>query len=291
MSARSVRFGFEIEDRICTKLETYGFRLERNPVLDHKNKLDFVILKYPDHPGYGFSCGVQVTTRLDDVAKQREFIDAQKNQSLAVTQKTLYMELSEDVDIEFGGTIAVVSALLEFRLNRAYANERLAAVRIFGDSSYQFYDLCERVRQLHARMEQQAANAEPKRPQQPADPRRPDSPKAAVEPFDRLKENLRPDVPAPPSADPAQQGAEHRGLLEVYYRQGGHGFIQTGDETYFFHINFVADPELRQRLNDLPLVGAQTPVNAAVLFRDAGKTKPHARYKEARDVRLASPSS
>jgi hypothetical protein len=290
MSARSVRFGFEIEDRICTKLETYGFRLERNPVLDHKNKLDFVILKYPDHPGYGFSCGVQVTTRLDDVAKQREFIEAQKNQSLAVTQKTLYMELSEDVDIEFGGTIAVVSALLEFRLNRAYANERLAAVRIFGDSSYQFYDLRERVRQLHARMEQ-AANAEPKRPEQPMEARRTDSGKLDVAPLNKVKESVRPDVPAAHAPDPAQQGGEHRGLLEVYYRQGGHGFIQTGDETYFFHINFVADPDLRQRLNDLPLVSAQTPVNAAVLFRDAGKTKPQARYKEARDVRLApSPS-
>jgi len=66
------RRGLDAEDRICTKLEGFGCRIQRDPRLDHKHKLDFVITNYIDNPNF-YSLGVQITTKLDVLEKQEEF--------------------------------------------------------------------------------------------------------------------------------------------------------------------------------------------------------------------------
>ncbi len=283
------RRGLDAEDRICTKLEGFGCRIQRDPRLDHKHKLDFVITNYIDNPNF-YSFGVQITTKLDQLEKQEEFLKA--NQASRVTTKALYLELSDKVDLEDGGALAVLSVILDFQFNRSYSNVRLSAARIYDDLTYQFYDLAARVKQLHERADEQHWRIEQA------------SPGAArsfgassVTPIDSATtaSGVRsvPAVPVPfsPAAPVSfsSAAATHAcaGVVTSYVRQGGHGVIQGEGETrYFFHVSHVADEALREHLNGLPYATTPIALELAVIFSNAGLTKPGARYPEARGVRL-----
>jgi hypothetical protein len=262
------RRGLDAEDRICTKLEGFGCRIQRDQRLDHKHKLDFVITNYIDNPNF-YSLGVQITTKLDQVDKQEEFLRA--NQSSRVTTKALYLELSEKIDLDDGGALGVLAAILEFQFNRSYAPIKLSAARIYDDLTYQFFDLAARVKQLKERLEKQQFTTEIREkllvvgiaP----------SPGIAVPPGPAL-------VTAVSASAPGVCGS-----IDSYVRQGGHGTIECDDGTrYFFHISHVTDDALRERLNAIPHSSIPTHVGAAVEFCNAGYTKPGARLPEARRV-------
>lgn len=270
------RRGLDAEDRICTKLEGFGCRVQRDPRLDHKHKLDFVITNYIDNPNF-YSFGVQITTKLDQLEKQDEFLKA--NQASRVTTKALYLELGERVDLDDGGALAVLSVILDFQFNRTYLNVRLAAARIYDDLTYQFYDLSARVKQLHERQDEQQAKLEP----MPARPAVNAGPIPVVIP-----------MPGPSMSATAFAGArvpasaqEVLGVVQSYVRQGGHGVIQgPAEDRYFFHISHVNDEELRNYLNNLPYSTLPAQLEISTVFHNAGFTKPGARFPEARNVRI-----
>src|SRR5579875_378808 len=116
------RRGLHAEDRVCTKLEGFGCRIQRDARLDHKHKLDFVITNYIDNPNF-YSLGVQITTKLDILEKQDEFLRA--NLTSRVTVKALYIELSDRVDLDDGVALAILAAILEFQFNRSFAKVKI----------------------------------------------------------------------------------------------------------------------------------------------------------------------
>jgi hypothetical protein len=264
------RRGLDAEDRICTKLEGFGCRIQRDQRLDHKHKLDFVITNYIDNPNF-YSLGVQITTKLDILEKQEEFLRA--NQASRVTTKALYLELSDRIDLDDGGALAVLSVILDFQFNRAYTGVRLSAARIYEDMTYQFYDLPARVKQLRERLEEAQFKNE-----------------IAVGQF-ALREKVTPIGPGVPNVAAAgPQAVAHgewlQGTIDSYVRQGGHGIVQGDGETrYFFHISHVEDEGLRDQLNALPYSTTPTRLYVTIDFQNAGITKPGARYPEARAVR------
>jgi len=270
------RRGLDAEDRICTKLEGFGCRIQRDPRLDHKHKLDFVITNYIDNPNF-YSLGVQITTKLDVLEKQEEFLRA--NQASRVTTKALYLELSDKVDLDDGGALAVLSAILEFQFNRSYANVKLAAARIYEDLTFQFYDLPARVKQLRERMEEQQFKSE--------------MGSGFLAPREKFSSGNVTSFPGPAlvpgTATPAgstSRADELQGVIDSYVRQGGHGIIQgEGENRFFFHISHVADELLREQLNALPYSTTPTRLSVTVDYLNAGFTKPGARYPEARNVR------
>ena len=254
------RRGFEFEDRICTQLERSGFTLQRNPVLDHKHKLDFVILSFPDNLAYS-ALGVQVTGRSDDYEKQEEFLAA--NQTTVGIPKLLYLELGNRIDLEAGGANLVIAVIMNYQFNSAYADIRIAGATITDDMRYQFFHIPERAKQLREKADK-------------------------VE-WERAKA-----VPLP--ADLGLDRSNHSngtapivrtGSIRSYFRQGGNGFIHDrAGNTFFFHISHVADPELRDALNELPYVSGAANLNRPVRFDDVGRTRPGARYPEGRNVRM-----
>lgn len=264
------RRGLDAEDRICTKLEGFGCRIQRDQRLDHKHKLDFVITNYIDNPNF-YSLGVQITTKLDMFDKQEEFLRA--NQSSRVTTKALYLELSDKVDLDDGGALGVLAAILEFQFNRTYANIKLAAARIYDDLTYQFYDLAARVKQLRERVEEQQWKMEVTPAQFTVAQR--SSPGLAI---------------VAPAAPAAATREILSGKIDSYVRQGGHGIIEGEGETkFFFHISHVADDALREQLNAIPYSTSPARLFVAVEFWNAGFTKPGARYPEAHNVRARRP--
>jgi hypothetical protein len=273
------RRGLDAEDRICTKLEGFGCRIQRDPRLDHKHKLDFVITNYIDNPNF-YSLGVQITTKLDLLEKQEEFLRA--NQASRVTTKALYLELSDKLDLDDGGALAVLAVILEFQFNRSYANVKLSAARIYEDLTYQFYDLGARVKQLRERFEEQQWRNE--------------ITNSSFTPRDKFgngggggANGAAADSnqgPGPGASVVFPKGEDQQGMIDSYVRQGGHGIIQgEGDNRFFFHISHVTDDALREQLNALPYSTAPVRLYASVDFFNAGFTKPGARYPEARNVR------
>ena len=199
-----------------------------------------------------------------------------------------------------GGALAVLSVILDFQFNRSYAGLRLSAARIYEDLTYQFYDLGARVNQLRERAGEQLARHE--YASQPTG-------RAAVTPISHPlpgaaipaaasalsmaagSGGTASATPAPGSASAVTAGQEMGGIITSYVRQGGHGVIQgatpaSAESRHFFHISHVTDTELRDFLNGLPYSTTPAPLELAIVFVDAGYTKPTARFPEARTVRF-----
>src|SRR5204863_10039799 len=125
--------GFDFEDRICTKLEGIGCRLQRDQKLDHKYKLDFKVISFPDNPGT-YSLGVQVTSKRDDREKQIEFESLQCVSHVA--HKALYLVLSDSLDQEDGGALAVLTVIAGFQFDRRFKDTKVQGAVIHADYSY-----------------------------------------------------------------------------------------------------------------------------------------------------------
>ncbi|HWD97928.1 MAG TPA: hypothetical protein VG345_02785 [Bryobacteraceae bacterium] len=294
--------GFDFEDRICTKLESIGCRLQRDQRLDHKYKLDFKVISFPDNPGT-YSLGVQLTTRRDDYEKQQEFDTL--HQTSSVSQKALYLELSETLDLEDGGALAVLTVIASFQFDRRFRDIKVHGVIIYPDYSYDFFDVASRARTLreNARqqfLEQQRSAAEQQRSaveQQRSGLDQPRPVPASPLQIDQLRIRLQhaepasssPSSGAPSSGTPSSSGmaGEVNAVLTAWKRSDGYGFATaTTGESYFVHVNAVIDDRLREELNQAPYSEIPYPVEIPLCFFDAGYTKPGAKYRAAKQVRL-----
>ncbi len=253
--------GFDFEDRICTKLESIGCRLQRDQRLDHKYKLDFKVISFPDNPGT-YSLGVQLTTKRDDYEKQEEFEALQRNSS--VVHKALYLELADALDLEDGGALAVLTVIASYQFDRGFSGCKVRGAIIYPDYTYEFFDLIDRARTLreHARQEL----FERSRPV-PATPIQ----------LDQLREKYL--------AKTAGAG-EIVATMTAWKRSEGFGFAMSNSgESYFIHVNAVIDDRLREELNNVPYSENPYPVEIPLVFSDGGYTRPGAKYKAARNIR------
>jgi hypothetical protein len=253
--------GFDFEDRIVTKLENIGCKLQRDQRLDHKYKLDFKVISFPDNPGT-YSLGVQVTTKRDDFEKQEEFEATQRNTS--VVHKALYLELAETLDLEDGGALAVLTVIASFQFDRAFVGSKVRGAVIYPDYTYEFFDLIDRAKTLRENMRQELF--ERARPV-PASPIQ----------VEQLREKYL--------AKTAAAG-EIIATLTAWKRSDGFGFaMSTSGESYFIHVNALVDDRLREELNAIPWSENPYPVEIPLLFADGGYTRSGAKYKAAKNVR------
>jgi hypothetical protein len=276
--------GFDFEDRICTKLESIGCRLQRDQRLDHKYKLDFKVISFPDNPGT-YSLGVQLTTKRDDYEKQQEFDTL--HQTSSVAQKALYLELSETLDLEDGGALAVLTVIASFQFDRRYRDSKVQGVIIYPDYSYEFFDVAPRARTLRENARQQFLEHQRSalEQQRSADQQRP-VPASPLQ-IDQLRIRLQHAEPASAAPAAGVMAGEVNAVLTTWKRSDGYGFATaTTGESYFVHVNAITDDRLRDELNQVPYTEIAYPVEMALCFVDAGYTRPGAKYRAAKQVRL-----
>ena len=260
--------GFDFEDRICTKLESIGCRLQRDQRLDHKYKLDFKVISFPDNPGT-YSLGVQVTSKRDDYEKQMDFETLHRTSNVA--NKALYLELADNLDLEDGGALAVLTVIASFQFDRRFNAVKVQGAVIYPDYSYEFFEVAERSRTLREDARQQLSDQQ--RPM-PATPLPPDQLRARYQNGDASRE------------DQSQPG-EVNAVLTAYKRTEGYGFATSNSgENYFVHVNAVVDDRLREELHQVPYSEIPYPLEIPLAFMDGGYTKPGAKYKAAKNVRL-----
>lgn len=273
--------GFDFEDRICTKLEQIGCRLQRDQKLDHKYKLDFKVIAFPDNPGT-YSLGVQVTAKRDDYEKQHEFEVLQKLSNVA--HKSLYLELAGNLDLEDGGSLAVFTVICSFQFDRRFQDTKVQGAVINPDYTYEFFDIAERSRMLREYARQQVVEAH-----------RPTIPAAPLQLRELESHFAHPGAALPglpvvsngTSELPKNMTGDQEGLLNAYKRSEGFGFtLGKNGETYFVHVNAIVDDRLKEELNQIPYSEFAYPVEIPVVFQDGGFTKQGAKYRAAKNIRM-----
>jgi len=150
--------GKDLEDRLKSRLERIGCLIESKEKYDHEFKLDFMLYRLAGfEKPLPISVGVQVTTAAEDLDKQREFLEVQRR--LRPVQKSIYLILDSQVDVEGGGEYAAFVALGCCIFDRANREKRVIGVRINRDFSFEMFDLDGNLRSA------QPPRADPERPE------------------------------------------------------------------------------------------------------------------------------
>ena len=132
--------GKDLEDRLKSRLERMGCLIESKEKYDHEFKIDFMLYRLAGfEKPLPISVGVQVTTAADDLDKQREFLEGQRR--LRPVQKSIYLILDSQVDVEGGGEYAAFVALGSCIFDRANREKRIIGVKINRDFSFEMFDL------------------------------------------------------------------------------------------------------------------------------------------------------
>jgi hypothetical protein len=138
--------GINFEERLRTKLESFGCRIYHDQTYDHQYKLDFIVNGFGNVARLPEHIGLQITANKDDLAKQREFLEIQKRS--AVVPKAVYLEVDPEADVERGAATLVYAALLTLAFNAAYRRCRVIGLRLTRGFSFEFFDLDEHLRRL-----------------------------------------------------------------------------------------------------------------------------------------------
>jgi len=137
--------GKDLEDRLKSRLKEMGCLIESKEKYDHEFKLDFMLYRLAGlEKPLPISVGVQVTADTDDLEKQREFLEVQRR--LRPVQKSIYLALDSQLDVEGGGEYAVFVALGACIFDRSNRERRVIGVRIYRDFSFEMFDLEENLR-------------------------------------------------------------------------------------------------------------------------------------------------
>jgi len=279
--------GLDAEDRIVSKLRSFGCDIKTDPQLDHQQKLDFVILKFPEVPTF-FSIGVQVTSNCDNVEKMELFLKVQSNSK--VTQKAAFLELADNVDLESGGAMTAFVALAASQLDRSLSENRIIGIRIHPDCTFQFFNLSERLRQLKQTRstvaEGQTAVSAVSHGTLARHPisHQPSSGLGSV-----LGAKLQEALKSPSEQDsPSNPDSIRQGVLTTVYPRKGYGFIRGTngvDSTHYLFFRNIKDEKLLEIWNSYRM-RERADVDLPVSFLDAGQTRKDAKYPEAVEVTL-----
>jgi len=137
--------GKDLEDRVKSRLKEMGCLIESKEKYDHEFKLDFMLYRLAGfEKPLPISVGVQVTAAVDDLEKQREFLEVQRR--LRPVQKSIYLALDSQLDVEGGGEYAAFVALGTCIFDRANRDKRVIGIRVNRDFSFELFDLEENLR-------------------------------------------------------------------------------------------------------------------------------------------------
>lgn len=284
------RAGFAFEDRLIAYLNSQQYEVARDRTLDHDYKIDFVIRRFPNNPKF-HSMGVQVTTMTGNMQKLQEFVSVHTGE-YKVVDKAIYLEVDGALDFEKGVGHLISAALSDFQFNSARLSETIVGIKINRDMTYTLYDVASMLANLaQGEMLGRASAATSSNGTATRVPHSVSAastmlmrtPVAIVDLPDAAKEI---ETALLDSTKPVER-PKLQGFINAYYRTRDHGFItsQTGD-AFFFKLNGVADGLLRDKLLALPSIDWAASVEGTIEFEVAGKTRPDARYPEAKVLRL-----
>lgn len=127
------------EHLIAAKIEQ-KCDIKRDPVFDHVYKLDFIVDRFKSIAKL-IPIGVQVTTRMNDSMKLRKFYEQRKKKTMV--DKSVYVEVHPDVDIDAWGAELVYNALVSFAFQKNTGLGDIVGVRVNANISYEFFDIVE----------------------------------------------------------------------------------------------------------------------------------------------------
>ncbi len=133
--------GILSEDLIIARIEQ-KCDIKRDPTYDHVYKLDFIVDHFKSIAKL-IPIGVQITTKVNDVLKLRRFLEERKKKTLV--DKSIYIEVHPNVDINAWGSELVYNALVCFAFQRGIVKDEIGGVRINQDISYEFFDIEETI--------------------------------------------------------------------------------------------------------------------------------------------------
>lgn len=93
--------------------------------------------------------GIQVTTKPNDVAKQREFLSERKKKTLV--DRSLYIEILPSVDVSKWGSELIYNAIVSFAFMKGLRDKDVIGVRINPDVTFVFFDLEKSIKQYQGR--------------------------------------------------------------------------------------------------------------------------------------------
>ena len=132
--------GVHVEDRLVALLERFGCRIQRDEILDHRHLIDFVVLELPEFQALlPNPIGVQVTSRMNDLEKQRRF--QERVESSPYTRKNFYVEIERENNLERGGAFALLVAIADYALDRKSNGAGVRGLRIFADNTFEFFTM------------------------------------------------------------------------------------------------------------------------------------------------------
>jgi hypothetical protein len=135
--------GLLTEDIIVARIEL-KCDIKREPAYDHVYKLDFIVDRFKNIAKL-IPVGVQITTRLDDITKMRNFLLERRKKTLV--DRSIYIEVHPDVDINNWGAELIYNALVSFVFENRLREKDILGVRIKPDVTYEFFDLEESIKQ------------------------------------------------------------------------------------------------------------------------------------------------
>jgi hypothetical protein len=226
-------------------LSNQGFTLQEKANL-REHELDFVIVNFPGNSRF-VSLGLRVAPAMHDATAQAAFLTRNADDHRRPVERSLYLELESSEDIIAG----VMGALLEFQFNARLAATHWAGARVNSGGVYNLFDIAKNL----TRLRQASVAAAP---------------------------SSRPLLPRIPDA--ANSEKLLLGTIDTYFRNDGYGYVQSGEDRYFFHVNYLEDKELRRILNHLPSSTAPAPVQIDIRFVDGGYAKSGVRFREARKI-------
>jgi hypothetical protein len=288
-------YGLDLQVNVAGHLKNQGFRLlEGDADLDHNSKIDFVVIRFP---GYAkmVNIGVQITSRMNDLSKRSEFVakNSPMPGRITATDKALYLEYDNRVEIHKGGADIVAQVLYAFQFDERFHDTKVGAaiVRAREDAiSYTFFDptAFESAAAAPAAKESAVLPAPVPAPTvvKVAAERSPANPAASQPVADlsgatsRLNDAL------------AGNPLEYEGKIVAIYPDRRYGFIHAQNGmTYHMTLNDITDTNLREKLEMYNRETGKVTLNKnaiPVLFSDHGLTRSGVSYRSAKNIRLLS---
>lgn len=276
------RKGSLFEKALVGDLVQQGFQIpRRDAALDHDAKLDFVIHRFPGSIMH-HQIGVQVTIgEPNNVKKMQEFLAVHSGPYQKGIQRSVYVQVDEDLDLVGGGGHVIGAAITQFQFSRDLVSERVIGLEVEEDLSYRLFSIKERIASEVAKHNDSSVT--------------PQSQSATTPTV--LGMQAKPQVSRHSSPTTASaQASSHLtlpGVVEgqlTYWipEEAGYGYIQGQDgETYYLHFNSIADDRLRSLLLGVRM-RARYPLEQPLEFQSGSKNRPTDKYRPAKNARLAT---
>lgn len=289
--------GKMIEDMILLKIQQ-KCSIQRDQTFDHVYKLDFIVNQFNSIHKL-IPIGVQLTSHLDHIPKMREFFVCRQKKTLV--DRSLYIEVHPDVDVDAWGTELIYAAIVSFVFQQELRQHDVYGVRINPDVTFNFFDI-QKVAGFTD--QQECIDIEKSAPAVVVKPAVKPAPvplvisTTPVNPQIRIKKAAKP-INGSGNENPLITQAKEipvckpDGHIIVYRQDKGFGFIEPtkGQSNLFFHVTNVTDEvydEITKRSAAVFNSRGELKDPLPVTFEDVGYDGMDAKYPKAVNIKLCA---